>query len=72
MPQSFIKHFQNKVTVIIDCFEAKIEKSSNLLTQAATWSNYKHHNSIKMLIGACPQGAITFISKAYLGRINEK
>ena len=67
MPECFKNNFDNNGTVIIDCFEVKIEKSSNLLTQAATWSNYKHHNTLKILIGICPQGAITSISKTYGG-----
>lgn len=32
MPLRFKETFQNKVTVIIDCFEVFIEKPSNLLT----------------------------------------
>lgn len=72
MPQCFKLNFDDKVSVVIDCFEIFIEKSSNLLVQANTWSNYKHHNTIKFLIGITPQGTICFISKAYGGRCSDK
>lgn len=72
MPLSFKNAFGNKVSVIIDCFEIKIQKSSNLMAQAATWSSYKHANTVKILIGICPQGAITYISKTYGGRNSDK
>ena len=37
-----------------------------------TWSNYKHNNTVKYLIGICPQGAITFISNGWGGRVSDK
>ena len=50
-PLSFRKHFKTKVVIIIDCFEVFINKPSNLLARATTWSQYKHHNTAKFLIG---------------------
>ena len=35
------------------------------------WSSYKHHHTIKFLVGIAPDGTITFISKAYGGRITD-
>ena len=72
MPMEFRKNFGLRVAVIIDCFEIKIERPSSLLSRAQTWSNYKHHNTIKFLIGICPQGAVTFLSKAWGGRASDK
>lgn len=72
MPSCFIETFQDKTTVIIDCFEVFIEKPSNLLTAAQCWSNYKHHYTLKFLIGITPQGTICFISEAWGGRASDK
>ena len=45
MPQCFQQSFGKKVTVIIDCFEIFIDRPSNLLTRAQTFSSYKHHKT---------------------------
>ena len=67
MPVCFQYSFGKKVTVIIDCFEVFIEKPSNLLAGDQTFSNYKHHNTIKILIGITPQGSISFVSESWGG-----
>ena len=59
--------FGKRVTVIIDCFEVFIERPSNLLARAQTYSNYKSHNTVKVLIGITPQGTISFVSEAWVG-----
>ena len=59
MPLVFKQNFGNKVAVIIDCFEVFIERPSSLIARAMTWSNYKHHNTVKFLIGITPQGVIS-------------
>ena len=49
MPFCFQPHYDLNVTSIIDCFELFIEKPSNLLAKACTWSQYKHYNTAKVL-----------------------
>ena len=55
MPMCFQYAFGKKV-VVIDCFEVFIERPSNLLARAQTFSSYKHHNTFKVLVGITPQG----------------
>ena len=71
LPTSFKKHY-SKVRCIIDCFEVFIEKPLSLDTRAATFSNYKKHNTLKVLIAISPTGSIVFISKAWGGRVSDK
>ncbi|KAF4528333.1 hypothetical protein B566_EDAN006587 [Ephemera danica] len=73
MPSQFKRAYGDKIIVcIIDCFEVFIIKPGNMLARAITWSYYKHHNSMKFLIGIAPQGNIIFISKAWGGRTSDK
>ena len=58
--------------VVIDCTEVFIECPANLTARSATWSNYKHHNTLKFLVACSPCGAVTFVSKAYGGRTSDK
>lgn len=58
--------------VVVDCFEVFIKRPSGLLARAATWSSYKHHNTVKFLTGITPQGVVSSISQAYEGRVSDK
>uniref|UniRef100_A0A8C4GJR4 DDE Tnp4 domain-containing protein n=1 Tax=Dicentrarchus labrax TaxID=13489 RepID=A0A8C4GJR4_DICLA len=71
LPMCFRKFFKNCVS-IIDCFEVFIERPSDLKARAQTWSNYIQHNTIKFLISITPQGSISFMSKAWGGRVTDK
>ena len=72
MPLVFKQNFGNIVAVIIDCFEIFIDRPSSLIARAMTWLNYKHHNTVKYLIGITPQGSVSFISNGWGGRVSDK
>ena len=57
---------------IIDCSEIYVEKPFRPKTQRTTWSNYKHANTFKLLVGIVPTGTITFISKLYSRSISDQ
>ena len=71
MPMVFRKHYPSYV-VIIDCFEIFLDRPTNLLALAQTFSSYKHHNTVKYLIGITPQGTVSFISEGWGGRTSDK
>jgi hypothetical protein len=71
MPYQFKYRF-HRVQSIIDCFEVQIQKPSKVRQQAASWSSYKHANTIKYLISTTPSGHINFISGGYGGRITDQ
>jgi hypothetical protein len=72
MPMCFRENFGNSVVVILDCFELFTERPSGALNKVYTYSNYKHHQTVKYLIGIAPQGVVTFISEGWGGRTSDK
>ena len=72
LPEAFIKTGNNKCRVILDCAEVIIERTKPLDCQAATQSDCKHHNTIKLLVGISPSGFITFLSSCNGGRASDK
>ena len=49
-----------------------IEQSFDLCALAQVWSNYKHHSTIKFLIGITPQGMVSYLSRCAGRRISDK
>ena len=58
--------------MIIDATEFFIEKPTSPCAQKATWSHYKHHNTVKLLVGIAPNGAFTFISELWSGSTSDR
>ncbi|XP_044058221.1 uncharacterized protein LOC122878841 [Siniperca chuatsi] len=72
MPHQFLKAFGKRVAIIVDCFEIRKERPSNLMAHAQSFSHYKGTHTMKYLIGITPQGLISFISKGWGGRASDK
>lgn len=71
MPKCF-KELYPKTRVIIDCTEIFTQMPTSYRSQSATFSNYKHHNTAKALVGIAPSGSVTFVSNVYAGRSSDK
>ncbi|XP_062591937.1 uncharacterized protein LOC134253431 [Saccostrea cucullata] len=71
LPLSFKLKYPG-TTSIIDCTEIFIQKPRNPSAQAATWSNYKSHNTLKALVAIQPNGAFTFVSNLWSGNISDR
>ena len=70
MPISFSKYPGTRL--IIDCTEFLIDKPSSSSAQKATWSDYKRHNTVKLLVGITPSGAFSFIFKLWSGSASDR
>ena len=70
VPRCFKKYPQTRV--IIDATELFIEKPTSPSAQKATWSEYKHHNILKLLVGISPSGAFTFVSELWTGSTSDR
>ena len=62
----------NNLHSIIDATELFIQTPKGHKNQCLTWSNYKHHNTMKILVAVTPNSSIIFVSKAYSGSISDK
>ena len=65
-----LKKFKN-ARVIIDCLELFIQPKVPS-SQKITWSNYKHWNTAKLLVGITPTGVVSFIPPLWTGSISDK
>ena len=70
LPTVFKQYFPC-LTGIIDCTEIFIDRPKNLKARAKVYSNYKKHSTIKFLIACTPYGSISFLSKAWGGRVSD-
>ena len=70
MPQEFARYATTRI--ILDCTELFIQHRSAMLAQSKTWSDYKHHNTWKLLVGVTPNGQVTFLSDLWGGRVSDK
>ena len=70
-PQRF-KNVIQDIHSVIDASEIFIETPNNPDYQQKTWSEYKHHNTLKVLIIATPNLFKKFLSKTYKGAISVK
>ena len=67
LPGVFIKAGYKRCRVMLDWTEVFIERPKSLINQACTWSEYKHHNAIKFLVGISPTGYITLRTVSKIG-----
>jgi hypothetical protein len=71
MPDSFKLHYP-KTRVIIDASEVKIQCPRAVEASVLCYSGYKSNHTAKWLVGIAPCGLITFMSRAYGGRVTGK
>ena len=70
LPESFKEYPTTRI--VIDGTEIFCETPSSMVAQSQTWSQYKHHNTWKALVGISPTGDITFVSELWSGRVSDK
>ena len=70
MPKSFRERYP-QTRVIIDASEVRCEKPKNITAQVLMYSAYKSSFTMKYLIGIAPSGLITYVSRAYGGRVTD-
>ena len=49
-----------------------IETPKSLHLLSVTWSDYKHHNTVKYLVSVHPSGHFNFVSKGWGGCVSDK
>ena len=66
------KFKSQKLHSIADTTETFVQTPQDHLLQHLTWSDYKHHNTLKVLLVIAPSSDIMFISLAYPGSTSGK
>ena len=67
MPAEFKRGF-----IGVSAILTVLKYPSDLMARAQTYSQYKHHNTVKFLIGITPQWSVSFVSKGWGGRVSDK
>eukprot|EP00122_Pirum_gemmata_P005422 Pgem_evm1s4940 len=73
--KGMLKCFREKyltTALIIDATELFINTPSSRELQSASWSEYKHHNTLKILVGISSTGHVTFVSDCHPGGISDR
>lgn len=60
------------VRIIIDCTELFAETPSSIGVHKQFHSTYKHHSTVKFMVGMNTAGSITYISDMFSGRASDK
>lgn len=71
MPEAFKAKYPH-TRVIIDCTEIAVEAPESLHARAFFYSDYKHCNTYKALIGLTPAGGLSFLSELFPGSISNR
>jgi len=67
----YFKQSYPNTYAIADGSKVFIDTPSDLFMQSSTWSQYKHHNTVKFLVACTPKGTISFISPVFVGSITD-
>ena len=69
-PEFFQKSFWKKSSSYYGFFS---ERPSVVKAKAITWSNYKHHNTMKIIpLGITTLGVISFVAESWVGHVSDK
>ena len=60
------------VRIVLDCTELFSQTPGTLHNHKQQYSNYKHHSTVKFLVGMSPTGAIIYVSDMWGGRASDK
>ena len=71
LPESFKNTDYSHTRVIIDASEIRIQCPKAVDAAILCYSSYKSHHTAKFLIGIAPCGLITFMSRAFGGRVTD-
>lgn len=65
-------HNFDNVRIVLDCTEVFSQTPSSLAAHQHMHSNYKHHSTVKFLVGMSPSGAVIYVSSMWGGRASDK